>query len=75
MKVITHSRRNFYERNNHIYWYEFINGDTNVMLDTILGKFLRVPETKYYEFGGTHVTAIKELTDAGVTDIVEGREI
>ena len=75
MKVITHSRQNFYNKNNPIYWYEFLSGDSNVMLDSILGKFLRVPGTKYYEYGGYHVDAIKELTDVGITDIVDGKEI
>ena len=75
MKVITHSRRNFYEKNNPIYWYEFLNGDSNIMLESILGKFLQVTGTKYYEYGGYHVDAIKELTNAGITDIVNGREI
>jgi len=75
MRVITHSRRNFYEMNNPIYWYEFISGESNVMLDSIMGKFLRVPGTKYYEYGGYHADAIKELTKAGIADIVNGKEI
>jgi hypothetical protein len=75
MKVITHSRRNFYKRDNPIYWYEFISGESNIMLNSILGKFLRVPETKYYEYGGYHEDAIKDLTDVGITDIVDGKEI
>ena len=75
MTVITHSRRNFYETNNPIYWYEFLNGGSNITLDSILGKFLLVPGTKYYEYGGYHRDAIKELTNAGVTDIVGGKEI
>ena len=44
--------------NNPIYWYEFLNGGSNVMLDSILNKFLRVPGTKYYEYGGYHVDTI-----------------
>lgn len=76
MQVIIHSRRHFYQRKNDIYWYEFRSGHSNIMTDTILkGRFLRIPETKYYEFGGIHADAIKALTDAGVNDIVEGQEI
>lgn len=76
MQVIIHSRRNFYQRKNNIYWYEFRSGYSNVMTDSLLnGIFLRVPETKYYEFGGHHEDAIKALTDAGINDIVEGQEI
>lgn len=74
MKVISHSRQKFYY-NKPIYWYEFISGGSNVMLDSILGKFLRVPDAVYYEYGGTHVEAIKELTSAGITDIINGHEL
>jgi len=75
MRVITHSRRNFYETNSPVYWYEFLDGGSNISLRSILGKFLLVEGTKYYEYGGYHVNAIKELTNAGITDIVGGKEI
>jgi len=76
MQVIIHSRRGFYYGRTDIYWYEFRSGHSNVMTDSLINdRFLRVPETKYYEFGGNHTDAIKTLTDAGVRDIVEGQEI
>jgi len=76
MQVIIHSRSNFYERNLPIYWYEFLIDGSNILIDAMIGnRFIRVPETKYYEFGGNHTEAIQTLTDAGVRDIVEGIEI
>jgi len=74
MKVILHSRKNFYH-GKPIYWYEFSNSGGQITIATILRKFLLVPETKYYEFGGTHEDAIKTLTTAGITDILKGKEI
>ena len=74
MKTIFHNRRNFYNGHN-IYWYEFLSGYSNVTINSILGQFLLVPGTKYYEFGGNHEEAIKVLTDGGIIDIVEGKEI
>lgn len=79
-KVIAHSRRNFYE-GRPIYWYEFeCPGVVNIEKQTefnnlIPDKFLRVPYTIYYEYGGTHQEAIAELTKEGFTDIVEGNEL
>ncbi len=70
MKAITHSRQTFYE-GRPIYWYEFSNTGGQIMLDTFLEKFLRVPDTIYYEFGGQHEDALKALTNAGVVDIME----
>lgn len=76
MKVIIHSRKGFYHGRKDIYWYEFVSGNSNIMLDSMLGgKFLRVPETKYFEFGGNLPEAIMTLTDAGFIGIVEGEEI
>ena len=69
IKVIARPRRNFYE-GRPIYWYQF-DGDLSLIPD----KFLRVPYTIYYEFGGTHQEAIAELTKVGITDIVEGDEL
>lgn len=75
MRVIYHSRRNFYNGRS-IYWYEFISNDgSNITLPTIANKFLRVEYTIYYEYGGTHEEAIFELTNYSLTDIVEGKEI
>jgi len=64
--VICHPRHNFY--NAPIWWYEFSNGAT------IPSKFLNVPDTKYYEYGGTHMEAIEELSNLSF-DIVGGNEI
>lgn len=69
MKVIYHSRRNFYKGRN-IYWYEFVP----IVDYTIPDSFIRVPYTIYYEFGGPHEEAIKELTKFGF-QILEGNEI
>jgi hypothetical protein len=76
MTVIIHSRSNFYERNLPIYWYQFLIEGSNILIDSMLGgRFLRVPETKYYEFGGNLQEAIEALTDAGIIGIVEGKEL
>lgn len=73
--VIARSRRNFYE-GRPIYWYEFI---TEIgwfdFTSLIPQRFLNVPYTVFYEYGGTHEEAILELTKAGFIDIVEGDEI
>ena len=74
MKVITHLRETFYN-GKPIYWYEFTTAGGSITLDSMLGSFLRVPTTKYYEYGGTYEDAIKTLTTAGVIDIIEGKEI
>ncbi len=78
-KVIYHSRKKFYYGKD-IYWYEFVdNNDGRRMCDAILvGKrniFIRVPETRYYEYGGSHLEAIADLTDSQLYDIIEGDEI
>jgi flavodoxin len=75
MKVITHSRSNFYQRTQPIYWYEFIIDQSNITLKTMLNGFLNVHGTKYYEFDGNHDNAIKELTKNGIIDIVEGNDV
>lgn len=38
-------------------------------------KFLRIPSTKYYEYGGSHEEALRELTEQGFSDIIEGDEL
>ena len=79
VKVIARSRRNFYE-GRPIYWYQFDFGVVSVdkfaeFHALIPTRFLRVPYTIYYEFGGTHEEAIAELTSEGFTDIMEGDEL
>jgi len=77
--VIYYSRKKFYNGRD-IYWYEFLNEyGQNIMTYCVnIGKFhrfLRVPETKYYEFGGSHEEAIKCLIERGVESIIEGHEL
>ena len=77
MTVVYHSRKKFYNGRD-IYWYEFLFDDgTNMKcVDIAVGyrHFLKVPSTKYYEFGGTHEEAIKVLTESAF-NIVEGNEL
>jgi len=72
--VVSHSRQKFYGK--PIYWYEFVTQEEGIGLTNLLPqKFLKVPFTIFYEYGGTHEEAIAELTREGFTDIVEGSEI
>jgi len=72
--VIFHSRKKFYNGKS-IYWYEFIT-DKEIDLELLIpSKFLRVPFTQFYEFGGTHDEAILDLTKCGFSNIIEGMEI
>jgi len=64
--VVLHNRQKFY--NKKIYWYEFLQWQK------IPRKFLKVPSTPYYEFGGTHQEALKELK-RNEFEIIEGSEI
>ena len=77
--AITHSRKKFYNGRD-IHWYEFQFDDgQQIKVDGFQvgnrSRFLRVPETKYYEYGGTHEQALRDLTSARFIDIVEGVEI
>ena len=73
--VIFHSRKKFYH-GKLIYWYEFMTQKDNFdFTDLIPQSFINVPLTVLYEYGGTHKEALKELTEAGFTDIVEGDEL
>jgi hypothetical protein len=62
--AVFHSRKSFYDAD--IYWYA-IHGDK------IPEKFLRIGETPFFEYGGTHLEAIKALAEAGF-EVVEGKE-
>lgn len=61
------------------YLYQFDDGGTPIhdtLGDTAVpSKFLRIPSTKYYEYGGTHEEALQELTNTGFSDIIEGDEL
>jgi hypothetical protein len=74
IKVICRSRRNFYE-GRPIYWYEFVAQKEVDFTEFIPKKFLNVPSTVFYEYGGSHQEAIADLTKSGFTDIVEGNEL
>ena len=80
IKVIYHSRKKFYHGKD-IYWYEFeCSGITDVdkqmeFNKAIPPKFLRLPSSIYWEYGGSHLEAIADLTDSQLYDIVEGNEI
>jgi hypothetical protein len=76
--VITHCRKKFYNGKD-ITWYEFVMdgiqlhelGHENI----IPKEFVRVPDTDYYEFGGTTENAINNLTQSNFTLIVKGEEL
>ena len=73
--VIFHSRKKFYN-GKPIYWYEFMTQEPEFDFEDLIPRaFLNVPLTVFYEYGGTHEEALKDLTDCGFTDIVEGNEL
>ena len=75
--VICHPRTKFYE-SKPIYWYRFefdYTGNKETKDTKIPEKFLKLPDSPYWEYGGTHEEALKALTNAGITDIIEGVEI
>jgi hypothetical protein len=77
--VIAHSREKFYGK--PVYWYRFIlpgvsNLKKRLEYDGLIpDKFLRVPETNYYEYGGNHEQALNDLTSSGFTRIIYGNEL
>ena len=66
--AVCHSRKKFYHGKD-VYWYEFPECRIKYF-----SKFLQVPETIYYEYGGTHAEALKDLKREGFK-ITEGEEI
>lgn len=76
--VIIHPRNAFYN-GKHIAWYEFsMDGIPLHELgheDILPNGFLRMDDTDYYEFGGNKENAVKILTDAGFTLIINGNEL
>lgn len=75
MKVFLHKRTFFSISVVNPYLYEFENGERRVSDDAVPSKFLRIPGTKYFEYGGTHEEALNDLTKAGFSDIVKGDEL
>jgi len=56
------------------YFYHFRNNGKLMLEDAdkiVPLKFLRIPDTGLFEYGGLHEEALKELTAAGFTDIIE----
>jgi hypothetical protein len=76
--VITHCRKKFYNGKD-ISWYEFVMDGMQLHElgheDIIPKGFVRVPDTDYYEFGGTTEAAINVLTNDNFTLIVKGDEL
>ena len=76
--VIVHSRKKFY-KGLDIAWYEFsMDGIPLHELghgDIVPDGFLRLPNSDYYEFGGTIEEATKSLTENGFTLIVKGNDL
>ena len=64
--AIIHNREEFYGMNN-VYWYQLYNGK-------IPPGFIKVPDTEYYEYGGTHKAALKKLKKLNYK-IIEGKNI
>jgi hypothetical protein len=55
-------------------FYHFRNNGKLMMEDAdkiVPTKFLRIPDTGLFEYGGTHEEALKDLTNAGFTNIIE----
>jgi len=68
--VICHSRHDFY--NKPVWWYEFWGKKGTSLIPL---KFLNVPETPYYEYGGTHDEALKDLGEFGFEIIINKTQI
>lgn len=67
--VIIHSRNKFYD--DDIYWYEFVNLDKATYIPS---KFIQVPGTPYYEYGGYADEALTDLVNRRFT-IIYGKDI
>lgn len=76
--VIIHPRKQFYNGKD-ISWYEFVMDGVPLHElgheDIIPDGFIRVPDTDYYEFGGTAEEARNNLTQNNFTLIVKGDAI
>jgi hypothetical protein len=73
------------------YLYYFLNNQSvrdgvieNIVDDTIIRgdisgiippKFLKIPSTALYEYGGSHKESLAELTLAGFSDIMEVKNV
>jgi len=76
LEAIYHSRKSFYYGRD-IYWYHLLDSGQSITTDTskVPKGFLRVPDTKYFEFGGSIEEAIKSLFLNKFDVIMEGVEI
>lgn len=74
-KVIVRKRSFINSSTVNPYLYQFEGLVSMDLLDYIPSKFLEIPQTGYYEYGGTHEEALQELTNAGFHDIIEGNEL
>lgn len=71
--TVTCQRRSFFEIEVvNPYLYSF---SPDVDDSTVPNRFLRIPSTIYFEYGGTHDEALNDLTDFGFSDIVTGNEL
>lgn len=55
------------------YLYYFLNND-DIIWDDILdvpSKFLKIPDTALYEYGGSHEESLSSLINVGFDDIKE----
>lgn len=74
VQAIYRSRKAFYNGLD-IYWWEF-KPDIRYVIEILLPKsFLRVADTPYFECGSDLQAAIKQLTDAGFSKIIQGDEL
>ena len=72
-----HSRKTFYNGKD-IYWYKLFCDGVPISSGTehhVPWGFLKIPETEYYEYGGSHNDAIIHLKLSGFNSIMEGDEI
>lgn len=73
--VIAWNRTKFYDcQPVNSYMYYFVREDNTVVWEDefdIPSKFLRIPSTALFEYGGTHEEALDELEKMGFTHVTE----
>lgn len=80
MKTVTLNKRTFFSTsvvNPYLYQFDVDGVPIHEAIgdDAVPSKFLRIPGTKYFEYGGTHEEALNDLTEAGFSDIIVGNEL